>query len=439
MEHPPYLTSVRDQYDAYPYPPRNPEDEKVRLENCWHDFLEVINFYCFKGKNNFSQEFRVLVAGGGTGDQTIFLAEQLRRNRNAQVVHLDISGTSLAIAKRRAEVRRLTNISWLHRSVLELPSLGIGPFDFIDCTGVLHHLEDPTAGLQALRSVLKDTGAMLIMLYGKYGRTGVYQMQELLRRLNVHAEDMQAKIANTKAVLNSLPNTNWFKRGEDLIGDHREFGDAGMVDVFLHAKDRAFSVEDVYNLVEGCNLKTLELIERGRYKYMVEWYLRDPHLLEQTRKLPRKEQQAIAELLAGDIIVHNFYAGNNQDTVATPDDLKNVPFYFLYSPGDIAAMIEKKPGQPVTIESTLFPSPIEFTPGPYTKHIFTHLDGEQSLREIFDQVRKDAGLTEQQLSNDDLLKEFKPIYERFNNVGWMLLRHKSVGKFRSLEEMQRPL
>jgi len=53
-------------------------------------------------------------------------------------------------------------------------------------------------------------------------------------------------------------------------------------------------------------------------------------------------------------------------------------------------------------------------------------------------VRKDVGLSEQALPNEALLNEFRPIYERFNNVGWMLLRHKSVSKFRSLQELQRP-
>ena len=32
----------------------------------------------------------------------------------------------------------------------------------------------------------------------------------------------------------------------------------------------------------------------------------------------------------------------------------------------------------------------------------------------------------------------KLLPKQFNDLGWMLLRHRSVGKFRSLEEMQRP-
>jgi SAM-dependent methyltransferase len=438
MEKANYLQSVRDQYEAYPYPLRNPEDERVRLENSWHDFLEVINFYCFKGKQNFSGPFRVLVAGGGTGDQTIFLAEQLRYNRRAEIVHLDFSASSIAIAKRRSEVRKLNNITWLHQSVLDLPSLPVGLFDYINCAGVLHHLENPAAGLQSLLAVLHKQGAMMLMLYGKYGRTGVYQVQELLSTINANEASSQAKLDNAKAVLQSLPKTNWFKRGEELIGDHKEFGDAGIYDLFLHAQDRPFTVKEIYGLLEACGLQLIELIERGRSKYMVESYIRDAKLLERLRQFPKKDQQAVAELISGDLIVHNCYAARESDTIAVLDDLRNVPFYFLYEPENIADLIEKCPGQPVKVKGDLFDATIEFMPGPYTKHIFRRLDGERSLKEIFELIRKEAGLDDQQLPNARLLEEFRPIYEAFNNVGWMLLRHKSVGRFRSIHEMQRP-
>jgi SAM-dependent methyltransferase len=436
MESAEYIQSVRDQYDVYPYPPRNPEDEAMRLENCWHDFLELINFYCFRGGNNFSGPFRVLVAGGGTGDQTIFMAEQLRFNRSAEIVHVDISAHAMEIARRRADVRRLTNITWVHNSILGLPSLQLGHFDYITCEGVLHHLKDPAAGLRALNAVLKEDGAMMIMLYGKYGRTGVYHMQELMRRFNAGEEDMQVKIENTKTVLECLPKTNWFKRGEDLIGDHKELGDTGVVDVFLHPQDRAYTVDEVYELVEGCGLQLIELIDQGRSKYMVESYIRHPGLLEKIGRLPPRQQQAIAELVGGDLTSHNFYVARDADRIARLDDLKNVPFYFLTSPGDISDWMEKHPGQAISVKSTLYQSPLEIRPGKYIKHIFKHLDGERSLKEIFEEVRKDVALSERQLTNDDLLKEFKPAYERFNAVGWMLLRHRSVGPFRSLSQMQ---
>jgi len=354
-------------------------------------------------------------------------------------VHLDFSANSIAMAKQRAQVRRLTNITWLHTSLLDLPSLPVGRFDYINCTGVLHHLEDPAAGLKALQAVLKDDGAIMLMLYGKYGRTGVYQAQELLRKINRDELSPQVKLANTKVVLRDLPKTNWFKRGEELIGDHKEYGDAGIYDVFLHAQDRPFTVPEVYDLVESCGLKIIELIERGRAKYMVETYLRDGELLKTIKQLSKREQQTIAELIAGDLIVHNCYVGKSNDTIAGLEELRNVPSYFLYPPQNLAEIIEKRAGQPVTIKDQMFDANIQFMQGKYTGSIFRHLDGDMSLWEIFDGVRKDAGLSEQELSNEALLEEFRQIYQQFNNVGWMLLRHKSVGKFRSLAEMQRPV
>src|SRR5262249_62235213 len=58
-------------------------------------------------------------------------------------------------------------------------------FDLIISTGVLHHLADPEAGLRALRSVLRPKGAMYLMLYAPYGRTGVYMLQDYCRKLGV--------------------------------------------------------------------------------------------------------------------------------------------------------------------------------------------------------------------------------------------------------------
>ena len=89
-----YLPSVRAHYEALPYPACNPQDERVRLARTWLEDLAMINHYCFAGKQSFRKGFRALVAGGGTGDPTIFLAEQLRHH-GATIVHLDISAAVL--------------------------------------------------------------------------------------------------------------------------------------------------------------------------------------------------------------------------------------------------------------------------------------------------------------------------------------------------------
>ncbi|MEO6322906.1 MAG: class I SAM-dependent methyltransferase, partial [Polaromonas sp.] len=99
-----YLPKVKRQYESLPYPPCNPEDEHKRLALTWLEDLPMINHYCFAGKQSFKNGFRALVAGGGTGDATIFLAEQLRAT-NAEIVHLDMSHASILLAQQRARIR----------------------------------------------------------------------------------------------------------------------------------------------------------------------------------------------------------------------------------------------------------------------------------------------------------------------------------------------
>jgi hypothetical protein len=84
-------SNVRRQYERLPDPHRDPEDERKRLLITGLDDLDVVNQYCFRGERDFQQPFRALVAGGGTGDSVVFLAEQLR-DCPAEVHYLDLSG-----------------------------------------------------------------------------------------------------------------------------------------------------------------------------------------------------------------------------------------------------------------------------------------------------------------------------------------------------------
>jgi hypothetical protein len=89
-----YASNVRSLYEEYPFPLRDPQDEARRLVIAEQESIGKLNHYCFRGQQAFGNGFRVLVAGGGTGDHTIFLAEQLR-NYDASVTYIDISRTSM--------------------------------------------------------------------------------------------------------------------------------------------------------------------------------------------------------------------------------------------------------------------------------------------------------------------------------------------------------
>src|SRR5262249_56335110 len=68
---------VRAQYEAYPYPARDPRDEKRRLISGSPSHPLEIDHYLFAGRRDWSLTFRALIAGGGTGDAAIMLAPGL--------------------------------------------------------------------------------------------------------------------------------------------------------------------------------------------------------------------------------------------------------------------------------------------------------------------------------------------------------------------------
>ncbi|MDP3798479.1 MAG: class I SAM-dependent methyltransferase [Polaromonas sp.] len=432
-----YLPQVRSQYEALPYPPCNPEDEHQRLVLTWLEDLPMINHYCFAGKQSFRNGFRALVAGGGTGDATIFLAEQLRAT-DAQVVHLDMSEASIALAKERARIRGLNNIMWVHDSLLNLPRLDLAPFDYINCSGVLHHLADPDLGFRALRAVLKPDGAIGLMVYATAGRTGVYQMQALMRLANGAQADDQRKIANTRDLLASLPPSNWFKRSEDLHHDHKA-GDAGIYDLLLHSQDRSYSVGELFDWLEhdaagtgghGLHLEFTD-VQRGRSPYLPHMVLgsRPPAMAGELRKMPRRRQYEMAELMIGNIITHSLYVTRDASCTAPYGNAEYVPFFF-HEPltGDVAAQVfSSNRGQPFLLRHQHSGVSVMVNPGRYGPQLLRLIDGQRTFGEIFDQFRADWRGQAAAPDNATLFADFSESFEALNALDRLLLRHPQAG------------
>src|ERR1044072_59325 len=92
------MDDVRAQYEALPYPARDPRDEQIRLTPGPPSHLLEITHSLFSGRLNFPRPFRALVAGGGTGDACIMLAQQMVDRRcPGAAVYLDLSTASRQI------------------------------------------------------------------------------------------------------------------------------------------------------------------------------------------------------------------------------------------------------------------------------------------------------------------------------------------------------
>jgi SAM-dependent methyltransferase len=405
---------VRAQYEAYPYPPRDPRDEAKRLIEGSPSHLLEINHYVFAGGRDFTKPFRALIAGGGTGDGTIMLAQHLAdRGCPAELVYLDVSVAARAIAEARARQRNLTNIRFMTGSLLELPTLALGAFDYIDCCGVLHHLSDPAAGLEILAMALKDDGGIGLMVYGALGRIGVYHLQAILRPLAADEPDA-ARLDLARRLLKQLPRTNWFARNP-FLQDHLKVGDAGLYDLLLHSQDRAYTVPELAGLVSSAGLAITGLIEPWRYDPVS--YLNDGALLKRLSSLDRLERAAMAELLAGNMKVHICYAvkaGRAPAAVAQPQDPAMIPVLREGSGAESAKTL--KPGGALTARAEGLEA--RFALPRLAGPILSRINGRRTLAEIHAELAAGEG---DRLTWPAFKEEFDRLYGVFNAVNKMFL------------------
>jgi SAM-dependent methyltransferase len=409
----PVSDPVRDQYETLPYPPRDPRDEAKRLVVGSPSHLAELNHFVFGGARDLAKPFRALIAGGGTGDAAVMLAQQFADAGAAQaeIVYLDWSAASRAIAEARAKARGLTTLRFVTGSLLDLDALGLGAFDYIDCCGVLHHLDDPAAGLAALKRALAPGGGMGLMLYGTYGRIGVYHVQALLRTLGAHDEAPRERVALGRKLLAQLPQTNWLKRNP-FVSDHVAEGESGLHDLLLHARDRAYEVGEIASLVEAAGLRIVSFVPPARYEPAS--YISDPALLKRLSTLSPIERAAFAERLAGNIKAHVFYVVDAANPVSPlrADSPEAIPVWFDTDPAPLrkglAGTMLSVSAESITLR---FPLP------PLAAAIAAQIDGRRTLRQIHAAVAEKAALDWAAFS-----RQFALLYAALHGAGKLLLR-----------------
>jgi SAM-dependent methyltransferase len=120
---------------------------------------------------------RVLEAGCGVGAQTRILA---RRSPAARFVSVDVSGESLALARRAITSEGLTNVEFQQADLFALP-FAEASFDHVFVCFVLEHLRQPEEALTALMRVLRPGGSLTV-IEGDHGSALFHPMSARAQR-----------------------------------------------------------------------------------------------------------------------------------------------------------------------------------------------------------------------------------------------------------------
>jgi 2-polyprenyl-3-methyl-5-hydroxy-6-metoxy-1,4-benzoquinol methylase len=297
QQRPAVSDEVREFYEKMPYPApvtsldkhrdlySNPDRRRAQFHLIWPTERPRANR-------------EILVAGCGTSQA----ARYALREPDARITAIDISETSLSYTRQLQQKYGLDNLALHQLSILNVQELE-QTFDQIVCTGVLHHLENPDLGLLSLRRVLKPQGAMQIMVYASYGRTGIYMMQAYCRLLGITPS--RQGMQDLATALNGLPEdhplTPLFHKSKDFQNPD------ALADALLHPQDRAYTVPQVYEWLDRCGMSFGRWFEQAPYMPQCGASAKTPHAVR-LKELPERAQYAAVELFRGTITQHSFVA-----------------------------------------------------------------------------------------------------------------------------------
>jgi SAM-dependent methyltransferase len=295
---------VAKQYNQFAYPP--PISDLAEWRAAGNTTASDPSVYAavLWPEGRASAQMHILSAGCGT-NQAASLAYS---SPFCQVTGIDLSEASLFHERKLQERHGLTNLSLHQGDLRAVADLG-QVFDYIVCSGVLHHLADPDEGLRALASVLAPDGVMSIMLYGRARRAGVYLLQDAFRRLSV--QQSSEGVAFVRATLERLrrdhPARSFAASASDVASDE------GIVDLFLHPQDRAYSVPEVLDFVERAGLFFQGWFDNSLY-YPDLHFAKDDPVRRAIERLPEREQWAVMENIAFLAAKHMFVVRKRQTT-----------------------------------------------------------------------------------------------------------------------------
>jgi ubiquinone/menaquinone biosynthesis C-methylase UbiE len=262
---PEMLDLIRQQFDFEPYP-NNPID--FLPENDLN-FLFLHNFatphYLQKQQVINSAELTILDAGCGSGAKSLGLAIA---NPGAKIVGVDLSERSVDLARKRLLYHNFTNTEFHAIALEDLPSLGL-QFDYINCDEVLYLLPSTTAGLAAMKAVLKPHGFIRGNLHSRYQRRHYYLAQELFQRIGLME-------GNPEAMEIDLVTSTWNALKEGVIlkqfvwpkPPQAEELTTTVLMNFLLRGDRGFTIPDLFELLAQNDLEFVSMVNWRQWEIL---------------------------------------------------------------------------------------------------------------------------------------------------------------------------
>ena len=364
----PLHDAIAQQYGRWIYPQPAADLEahsRMRRDVCDPALVHRL----FWPDRDYPQPLDILVAGCGANQA----ADIAYNNRGARVLGIDVSEPSLAHERYLRGKHGLDNLDLLRLPIEDAPTLG-REFDLILSTGVLHHMAEPLVGLRTLGRCLRRDGVIAVYLYGRHGRVGLEILQSLFRRIGLTQDE--ASLVVVKQTLASLPPEHPLRAAK--LGDTHF--DAGLVDLFLNARERSYTVEDCLKFVADAGLAFQGWVENAHYH--PDGCLGADHpLFAALARLPTPEMWAATDLYA--CSPGHFFIACRPDRPREQYEIDFARARALgYVPDRRAGVIVLPPDRATGVPARLKREGIEAFVSPAQARLLNEVDGRRSIAEI---------------------------------------------------------
>jgi SAM-dependent methyltransferase len=163
--------SVTQFYEIEPFPNYSSNENKRSLLNKGDS-----NYLSKKLKEFIGFNKSFVEIGSGTSQLSNYLAA----GTNNKVYAFDPTEAALRLGYNFASENNINNVTFVNADIFD-DVLEDEIFDFVWCSGVLHHTKDPFLGFKIIQKSLKPNGYILIGLYNKYGRFRTFVRQFLYK------------------------------------------------------------------------------------------------------------------------------------------------------------------------------------------------------------------------------------------------------------------
>jgi tetratricopeptide (TPR) repeat protein/2-polyprenyl-3-methyl-5-hydroxy-6-metoxy-1,4-benzoquinol methylase len=248
--------SVQEQYEENPYP-RWVKTGLVEKSQSIGSVLRAAPLYFDLGDYESPSNPEILIAGCGTGQHSLGTAS---RFKDARVLAIDLSLSSLSYAARKTDELGVTNIEYAQADIMELGTLD-RQFDLIESAGVLHHLGDPMAGWKVLVDLLKPGGLMKIGLYSETARQHIVAGRSMIAEMGYTSSAEDIRQCRQDFIImaddSDINLENIFK-----IKDFYSLSECR--DLLFHVQEHRFTIPQISEALDVFNLKFLGFVMKDQ-------------------------------------------------------------------------------------------------------------------------------------------------------------------------------